>query len=188
VKLRLLNGSLCRHFIRHSVDGPGELSITQSYWLILENQKIVLGSKAQLGSPARCQADHSRRVGIAAYIPGTPTIKGMRFGRARDLRARSASRGRRPRGGRSRQPRGAGAAGDSAKAGSLRYNFVFHRGGRSRITVDPLPASRQLGVFPVLGLWAALCLTGTFYATWHGYGICVFFLSDVALRSARRSR
>ena len=22
----------------------------------------------------------------------------------------------------------------------------------------------------MLGLWAGLCLTGTFYATWHGYG------------------
>jgi len=33
-----------------------------------------------------------------------------------------------------------------------------------------LPATRQLGVLPMLGLWAGLCLTGTFYATWHGYG------------------
>ena len=33
-----------------------------------------------------------------------------------------------------------------------------------------MPAPRQLGAFSVLGLWAALCLTGTFYATWHGYG------------------
>jgi uncharacterized protein len=33
-----------------------------------------------------------------------------------------------------------------------------------------LPATRQLGVLATLGLWAALCLTGTFYATWHGYG------------------
>lgn len=29
---------------------------------------------------------------------------------------------------------------------------------------------RQLGVLPVAGLWAALCLLGGFYATWHGYG------------------
>jgi uncharacterized protein len=33
-----------------------------------------------------------------------------------------------------------------------------------------LPATRQLGVLPMLGLWAGLCLTGTLYATWHGYG------------------
>ena len=33
-----------------------------------------------------------------------------------------------------------------------------------------MPATRQLGVLPMLGLWAGLCLTGTFYATWHGYG------------------
>ena len=74
--------SLCRHFIRHSVDRPGELSISQPYWLILETKKIVLGSMTQLGSPARCQADHSRRVGIAAYIPGIfPSFAQMR-GRA----------------------------------------------------------------------------------------------------------
>ena len=29
---------------------------------------------------------------------------------------------------------------------------------------------RQLGVLPVTGLWAGLCLTGGLYATWHGYG------------------
>jgi membrane protease YdiL (CAAX protease family) len=33
-----------------------------------------------------------------------------------------------------------------------------------------LPATRQLGVLPMLGLWAGLCLTGTLYATWQGYG------------------
>jgi hypothetical protein len=33
-----------------------------------------------------------------------------------------------------------------------------------------LPSTRQLGALPILGLWAALCLTGTFYATWQGYG------------------
>ena len=33
-----------------------------------------------------------------------------------------------------------------------------------------MPATRQLGVLPMLGLWAGLCLTGTLYATWHGYG------------------
>jgi uncharacterized protein len=33
-----------------------------------------------------------------------------------------------------------------------------------------LPATRQLGVLPVLGLWAGLCLAAALYATWHGYG------------------
>jgi membrane protease YdiL (CAAX protease family) len=33
-----------------------------------------------------------------------------------------------------------------------------------------LPATRQLALLPMLGLWAGLCLAGTFYATWHGYG------------------
>jgi membrane protease YdiL (CAAX protease family) len=33
-----------------------------------------------------------------------------------------------------------------------------------------LPATRQLGALPILGLWAALCLTGTLSATWQGYG------------------
>ena len=30
--------------------------------------------------------------------------------------------------------------------------------------------SRQLGPVAVIGLWAALCLLGGFYAVWHGYG------------------
>jgi len=29
---------------------------------------------------------------------------------------------------------------------------------------------RQLGVLPMLGLWAALCLAGGLYASWDGYG------------------
>ena len=33
-----------------------------------------------------------------------------------------------------------------------------------------MPATRQLGVFPMLGLWAGLCLAGALYATWQGYG------------------
>jgi uncharacterized protein len=33
-----------------------------------------------------------------------------------------------------------------------------------------LPATRQLGVLPMLGLWAGLCLTGALYAAWQGYG------------------
>lgn len=33
-----------------------------------------------------------------------------------------------------------------------------------------MPATRQIGIFAALGLWAALCLTGTLYATWRGYG------------------
>lgn len=35
--------SLCRHFIRHSVDRPGELSIPQPYWLIPETKKSCCG-------------------------------------------------------------------------------------------------------------------------------------------------
>jgi len=33
-----------------------------------------------------------------------------------------------------------------------------------------LPATRQLGVLSMLGLWAGLCLTGALYAAWQGYG------------------
>jgi membrane protease YdiL (CAAX protease family) len=33
-----------------------------------------------------------------------------------------------------------------------------------------LPAARQLGVPPMLGLWAVLCFAGGLYASWHGYG------------------
>jgi uncharacterized protein len=33
-----------------------------------------------------------------------------------------------------------------------------------------LPSSRQLGLFAVLGLWAALCFGGALYASWLGYG------------------
>src|SRR6266850_6900573 len=33
-----------------------------------------------------------------------------------------------------------------------------------------LSATRQLGLLPVLGLWAALTLTGALYASWLGYG------------------
>lgn len=33
-----------------------------------------------------------------------------------------------------------------------------------------MPATRQLGVFSLLGLWAGLCLAGMLYATWQGYG------------------
>lgn len=33
-----------------------------------------------------------------------------------------------------------------------------------------MPGTRQLGPLAMLGLWAGLCLAGTFYATWHGYG------------------
>src|SRR5271154_7072744 len=40
---------------------------------------------------------------------------------------------------------------------SLRYN-------------SSLPATRQLGPLPTLGIWAALCLAATFYALWLGYG------------------
>ena len=33
-----------------------------------------------------------------------------------------------------------------------------------------LPATRQLGLFSTLGLWALLTLIGVFYAVWKGYG------------------
>lgn len=33
-----------------------------------------------------------------------------------------------------------------------------------------MPATRQLGFFSVLGLWATLCFTGGLYASWQGYG------------------
>jgi len=33
-----------------------------------------------------------------------------------------------------------------------------------------LPATRQLGLLPMTGLWAALTLTGALYASWLGYG------------------
>lgn len=37
-----------------------------------------------------------------------------------------------------------------------------------------MPATRQLGPLATLGLWAGLCLVGTLYATWHGYGGAAF--------------
>jgi hypothetical protein len=67
--------SLCRHFIYHSVDGARRAFNPAAILADPGNQKIVLGSMAHLGSPARCQADHSRRVGIAAYIPGTVYVR-----------------------------------------------------------------------------------------------------------------
>ena len=33
-----------------------------------------------------------------------------------------------------------------------------------------MPATRQLGLLPILGLWAILCLAGGLYAAWLGYG------------------
>src|SRR6266852_7762658 len=33
-----------------------------------------------------------------------------------------------------------------------------------------LPAARQLGPLPMLGLWAVLTLTGALYSAWLGYG------------------
>src|SRR5258708_113481 len=33
-----------------------------------------------------------------------------------------------------------------------------------------LSATRQLGPFSMLGLWAALCFGGGLYASWQGYG------------------
>ncbi len=57
-----------------------------------------------------------------------------------------------------------------------------------------MPATRQLGVLPMFGLWAGLCLAGTFYATWHGYGgrdfaatltVFAFYLLVMLLFAAR---
>jgi membrane protease YdiL (CAAX protease family) len=42
----------------------------------------------------------------------------------------------------------------------LRYNSSQNK----------LPATRQLGPFPILGLWAVLCFGGGLYASWLGYG------------------
>jgi len=47
---------------------------------------------------------------------------------------------------------------------SLRYNLPLH----SRIEL--LPATRQLGILPMLGVWAASCFLGALYASWLGYG------------------
>ena len=33
-----------------------------------------------------------------------------------------------------------------------------------------MPTTRQLGPFPTLGLWAALCFGGGLYASWQGFG------------------
>ena len=33
-----------------------------------------------------------------------------------------------------------------------------------------MPAARQLGVWPTLGIWAALCFGGALYSSWLGYG------------------
>jgi uncharacterized protein len=33
-----------------------------------------------------------------------------------------------------------------------------------------MPATRQLGLLSMLGLWAFLCFAGGLYASWHGYG------------------
>ena len=33
-----------------------------------------------------------------------------------------------------------------------------------------MPAARQLGILPALGIWAALCFAGAVYASWLGYG------------------
>src|SRR5580693_1962837 len=48
----------------------------------------------------------------------------------------------------------------------VRYNLLF----LFESWAGNLPATRQLGVLPMLGLWAGLCLAGTWYAIWHGYG------------------
>lgn len=50
-----------------------------------------------------------------------------------------------------------------------RYFGKHERLGRVRYNLR-LPATRQLGPFAMLGVWAVLCFTGVLYATWHGYG------------------
>jgi membrane protease YdiL (CAAX protease family) len=62
----------------------------------------------------------------------------------------------------------------------------------------PLPATRQLGPFPALGLWAASCLAIVLYTAWQGFGpgyagrdfaatltVFVFFLGVMLLLAAR---
>jgi membrane protease YdiL (CAAX protease family) len=41
---------------------------------------------------------------------------------------------------------------------------------RQNTTIIPVSTIRQLGFFPVLGLWAVLCFAGGLYASWLGYG------------------
>ncbi len=43
-----------------------------------------------------------------------------------------------------------------------------------------MPASHQLGLLPMLGLWAALCLGGGLYGIWLGYGNGSFVATLVA--------
>src|SRR5260370_12598004 len=58
-----------------------------------------------------------------------------------------------------------------------------------------LPATRQLGPLPMLGLWAVLTLTGALYSAWLGYGgrafaatltAFAFFFLVMLLFAARR--
>jgi CAAX protease family protein len=51
----------------------------------------------------------------------------------------------------------------------VRYNLSSLRIVR-RNCFHPLSATRQLGPFSVLGLWATLCFAGGLYASWFGYG------------------
>jgi len=53
----------------------------------------------------------------------------------------------------------------------MRYNLPsFSECGFFTERVNSLPATRQLGFFSTLGLWAALCFIGGLYASWQGYG------------------
>jgi hypothetical protein len=38
------------------------------------------------------------------------------------------------------------------------------------VSTCTLPAARQLGILPTLGVWAAICFCGALYASWLGYG------------------
>ena len=53
----------------------------------------------------------------------------------------------------------------------MRYNLLFLECDFFTFKrATPLPTTRQLGPFPTLGLWAALCFAGGLYASWQGYG------------------
>jgi uncharacterized protein len=41
---------------------------------------------------------------------------------------------------------------------------------RKTMDLGPMGAMKQLGLLPVLGIWAGLCLVGALLASWQGYG------------------
>jgi len=52
----------------------------------------------------------------------------------------------------------------------LRYNLPSFLECGFSLNTNSVPATRQLGPFPILGLWAVLCFGGGLYASWLGYG------------------